>query len=142
MRYLVLDTSVFVSALMSAEGASREVLRRCLLRQYQPLMGNALYAEYESVLARDEIFKRCVLSADERERLFDALLSVCRWQRVYYLWRPNLRDEADNHLVELALAGGAEYIVTHNLHDFSAGELKFPGLRIAAPSAFLKESVS
>jgi hypothetical protein len=46
--------------------------------------------------------------------------------KVYYLWRPNLPDEADNHLIELALAGGADTIVTNNLRDVSRGELTFP----------------
>ena len=36
-----------------------------------------------------------------------SLISRRTWVRVYYLWRPNLPDEADNHLVELAVAGNA-----------------------------------
>ena len=55
------------------------------------------------------------------------------------MWRPNLPDESDNHLVELAMAGGAEVIVTKNVRDIRAGELKFPGLRILKPEQLLKE---
>lgn len=58
---------------------------------------------------------------------------------MYYLWRPNLRDEADNHLVELAVAGAAEFVVTLNLRDLRSMELRFPALRIVTPEAFLKE---
>jgi predicted nucleic acid-binding protein len=58
---------------------------------------------------------------------------------VYYLWRPNLPDEADNHLIELALAGGAEYLLTHNVRDFARPELRFPLLKIRTPSQFLRE---
>jgi hypothetical protein len=47
--------------------------------------------------------------------LFEAYLSVCEWVQVYYLWRPHLRDEADNHAFELAGAGGAATIVTNNV---------------------------
>jgi predicted nucleic acid-binding protein len=57
----------------------------------------------------------------------------------YYARRPNLPDEADNHLVELAVAGGAEFIVTRNLRHLEDMELRFPQLRIASPEAFLKE---
>lgn len=58
---------------------------------------------------------------------------------MYYIWRPNLPDEADNHLIELAVAGSADLIVTRNLHDIERGELFFPQLRIISPEAFLKE---
>jgi predicted nucleic acid-binding protein len=75
----------------------------------------------------------------ERDDLLDIFLSVCEWTRVYYIWRPNLPDETDNHLIELAVAGGADLIVTRNLRDIQGGELHFPQLRIISPEAFLKE---
>ena len=58
---------------------------------------------------------------------------------VYYGWRPNLRDESDNHLVELAIAGGVCAIVTHNVADFRDSELRFPQLRVVTPEEFMKE---
>ena len=58
---------------------------------------------------------------------------------VYFSWRPNLPDEGDNHIVELAVAGGAEIIVTHNVRDFRRPELRFPGLRAITPRESLKE---
>ena len=136
---IVLDTNILVAATSSATGASREVLRRCLRGHYEPLMGQALYAEYESVLARAELFVESPISARERNALWAALLSRCVWVRVYYLWRPNLPDEADNHLVELAVAGHAEAILTHNTRDFGRTELRFAALRIVTPSALLAE---
>jgi predicted nucleic acid-binding protein len=59
--------------------------------------------------------------------------------QVYYLWRPNLRDEGDNHLVELAVAGAAQVIVTNNVADFQTSELRFPGIRVLRPGDLLKE---
>jgi predicted nucleic acid-binding protein len=58
--------------------------------------------------------------------------------RIYFLWRPNLPDEADNHIVELAIAGGAEVIVTNNTSDLRGGELSFPQLQVLTPAQFLK----
>jgi predicted nucleic acid-binding protein len=75
----------------------------------------------------------------EREALLDDFLAVCVWQRVYFTWRPNLRDEGDNHLMELALAGGAEAIITSNIRDFQGGELRFPRPRVIQPQSWLKE---
>ena len=138
-KIIVLDTSAFVSALLGPKGASREIVRGCLIRRYQPLMGTALFTEYESVVTRDTLFRRCVLTKREREMLLDAFLSTCQWVNIYYAWRPNLTDESDNHLVELAVAGGAEAIVTHNVKDFKRSELRFPGLEIMTPANWLKE---
>jgi len=102
-------------------------------------MGAALFTEYESVLHRPRVFARSRLSGAEREELFDIFLAVCRWTRVYFAWRPNLRDEGDNHVVELAVAGSAAAIVTRNVRDFEIGaELKFPGLEILTPAQLLR----
>jgi putative PIN family toxin of toxin-antitoxin system len=136
---LVIDTNVFISALISPKGASRTLLRSCLQGQYQPLMGTALFLEYESILSRSEVMARCPLPKADIETLLAALMSVSQWIQVYYLWRPNLRDEADNHLIELAIAGNAEAIVTQNLKDFQRAELFFPQLSILTPEALIAE---
>lgn len=102
-------------------------------------MGAALFSEYEDVMARTSLFIKSRLSPAEREELFDTFLYVCEWTRIYYTWRPNLPDEADNHLVELAVAGAADVIVTRNLRHLRRMELRFPHLRILAPTDLLPE---
>ncbi|TAN55727.1 MAG: putative toxin-antitoxin system toxin component, PIN family [Rhodospirillales bacterium] len=136
---IVIDTNVFIGALMSGGGANRKVLRLCLEGRLAPLMGVALFAEYESLLARRNLFRKCALNEDERYELLDAFLSGCQWVPVYYLWRPNLPDEADNHLVELAAAGGAQVIVTNNVRDFVGEQMDFLNIKAMTPGAFLKE---
>jgi predicted nucleic acid-binding protein len=54
------------------------------------------------------------------------------------LWRPNLKDEADNHLIELAVAGNAQIIVTKNVKDFQNAELVFPNLSILRPEEIIR----
>lgn len=70
--------------------------------------------------------------------MFKGFLAVCRWTDVYFAWRPNLPDEADNHLIELAVAGSAKAIVTRNLRDLTAGELHFPEIQILTPEQCLE----
>ena len=136
---IVLDTNVLVSAMLGSTKAPRRVLRLCLEGQAVPLVGAALFAEYEDVLSREALFARSPLAASEREEVFDALMSVTQWVPVHFLWRPNLRDEGDNHLIELAIAGGGAWIVTANLRDFAGGELRFDRLRIGTAGDFLIE---
>lgn len=134
---IVVDTNVFIAAVLSPAGENRAVLRACLLGKARPIMGAALFHEYEDLLGRSELMAKSPVTEHERQILFDAYLSITDWIKVYFLWRPNLPDEADNHLIELALAGSAETIVTNNLRDLSRGELRFPGLKIQNPQQFL-----
>ena len=134
----VIDTNVFISALMKGDTAPRALLRRCLLGQVKPLIGNALYAEYEDIMAREHVFRNSPVTAEEREALFDAFVAQCQWINIYYRWRPNLRDEADNHLMELAIAGNAQWLITGNTRDFRQHELQFPEVRIATVAEFLQ----
>lgn len=137
MIRLVIDTNVFVAGLHSAGGASRQVLRRALEGNYRPLFGNALWQEYCDLLGRD--VWDTATTAEERQQVL-AALGVCgQWVTIYYGWRPNLPDEADNHLVELALAGAAAGIVTHNVQDLIRGELVFDQLRVLTPAQCLEE---
>jgi hypothetical protein len=77
-------------------------------------------------------FERDRLGVDERGRHESGNSAVL------FRWRPNLADESDNHLVELAVAGGATAIVTNNIRDLRSGELVFADIGIMTPAEFLK----
>jgi len=133
-----MDTNVFIAAMLSQSGENRAILRACFEGRAHPLMAAALFHEYEDVMLRSDTMRRSPLRPEDRQSLFEAFLSVCEWVKVYFLWRPNLPDEGDNHLIELAIAGGAATIVTNNVRDVRRGELSFPGLHILTPAEFLK----
>ena len=63
---------------------------------------------------------------------------MCIWVPIYYLWRPNLADEDDNFLIELALAGNSGIIVTNNVKDLVGAELRFDDLRVLTPLQLLR----
>jgi predicted nucleic acid-binding protein len=134
---IVLDTDVLVAAMLGV-GAANRLVGAVLEGGFEPVMGPALYAEHEAVMGRAALFSRCRLSAAERGELLDIYLARCRWTRIYFLWRPNLGDEADNHLVELAVAGSAQAIVTRNRRDFRGAELKFQNLAVLTPAECLR----
>ncbi len=136
---VVIDTNIFVSAIMNADGAPRQVIRLCLEGRLAPLISNALFAEYEDVCGRDALFDNRFISREDRSTLLDAFLSSCLWIPIYYLWRPNLRDEGDNHLIELAVGGGASALITANKKDFTQAELLFPQLDIHTAGEFLNQ---
>lgn len=134
---VVIDTNVFVAGLRSGGGASRQVLRRALEGTYRPLFSNALWLEYEDVMARpiwtDET------AEEDRVQVLAALAAAGRWVKIYYGWRPNLPDPGDDYLIELAVAGGARAVITHNVRDLRRAELRWPGCLVLTPSECLEE---
>ncbi|MCB2261627.1 MAG: putative toxin-antitoxin system toxin component, PIN family [Candidatus Thiosymbion ectosymbiont of Robbea hypermnestra] len=137
-KRVVVDTSVFISALIGTRGPSREIIRRCLKGEYSPLISNALFQELEDVSNRTQVRNKCPLTTTEIRELLNAFYNVCSWVPIYYLWRPNVVDESDNFLIELALAGNATHIITNNISDLINSELSFPELKIVQPEQMLR----
>jgi len=135
---VVIDTSVWISALITKDSGARELLRLVFNAKLFPQMSEALYKEYEAVMKRKKIQQLTPLTLCEQNELFEAYLSTCKWNEIYYMWRPNLKDEDDNFVVELAVASGAEAIITYNIKDFKNAELIF-NHKIMTPEDFIKE---
>ncbi|WP_112941590.1 MULTISPECIES: putative toxin-antitoxin system toxin component, PIN family [unclassified Rhizobium] len=133
---IVVDTNVLVSACIGNGPASR-LVELCLTGELTPVIGVTLFLEYLDVIEREPLFKAARLSLEERQLLLRAFVSRSQWQEVFYLWRPNLPDEADNHVFELAVAANSATIV--NQRDFRQRELRFPDLRAVTPDVFLEE---
>jgi uncharacterized protein len=134
---IVVDTSVLFAGLSSRRGASHVVLRACLTGGLEPIVTVPLAAEYEDVLSRPELRRRSGLSAKDVDDFLDGFLAAAELVEVFFLWRPNLRDEGDNMVLEAAVAGHAEAVVTHNVRDLASGDLRFDSIRIVTPAALL-----
>lgn len=135
---VVVDTNVLVAGLIGGKGPNREILRLCLLGELQPFLGNALYLEYQDLLNRDSIQALCQQTSVSLMKFLDGFTQVCTAIDARYLWRPNLKDEADNHLIELAIAAIAAYIITNNVSDFAQAELKHLGYEVITPEQLLR----
>ncbi|OED36928.1 putative toxin-antitoxin system toxin component, PIN family [Chromatiales bacterium (ex Bugula neritina AB1)] len=136
---IVVDTSIVVSALIGKRGPSREVIRKCLTGEYNPLMSNPLFQEIEDVIAREKIKALTPLTTKEIRAFVNAFYSTSKWVPIYFLWRPNLLDEGDNFLIELAIAGNASVIVMNNIKDLHGAQLVFNELQIMKPEQILRE---
>lgn len=132
----VLDTSVLVAALRSDAGASRRLLVGALDRRYVLLASVPLMIEYEAVLGRTEHLEASKLSAREVGVILDALASVIEPVRLSFLWRPLLSDPADDMVLETAVNGRAELLVTFNRRHFVRAARRFE-TTVASPAEAL-----
>ena len=87
-----------------------------------PQMSTTLFLEYEAVMKRKKIQDLCSLSLKEQDELFQAFVSTCKWNEIFYLWRPNLADRSDDFLIELAVASNSQVIITNNKKDIVDSE--------------------
>ena len=132
---VVLDTCVLFSALRSSSGASYRVVSALAGGKFTPLISTPVFFEYEEVLARPGQFP--YLSKADVSDFLDFLASVSEPTRVNFLWRPFLRDPDDDMILELAVSGTANAIITHNLRDFSGSD-RF-AISILSPADLIKK---
>ena len=115
---LVLDTNVIVAAFRSRNGASNLLLRLVDRSAVTPLCSTALFLEYEAVLSREETRQVTGHSLEDVAAVMSALAAVSEGVDISFRTRPMLSDVADEMVLEAALNGQAEAIVTHNVKDF------------------------
>jgi putative PIN family toxin of toxin-antitoxin system len=137
LRRLVLDTSVLVAGLRSRLGAGNRVLELVAGRRLTPMVTTALFLEYEDVLNRPEQRLATGMSEEDVTEFMAAFASAAEPVEVHFLWRPQLTDPADELVLEAAVNGKAQAIVTHNVRDFLSAARLF-GIEILTPSELLK----
>ncbi len=133
---VVLDTDVLVAAFRSERGASRQLLLAALDGRYTLLASTALWLEYEAVLTRPHQLAAIRLTASEAMDVVAALATVAEQVLIHYLWRPVLADADDEHVLELAMNGRADLLVTFNQEDFAEASRTFQ-IEIVTPAAAL-----
>ena len=129
-----MDTNVLYAGLRSSQGASHALLRAIDRGTVRIVLSTALLFEYEDVVRRNQA--ELGLSDQDIEELLNALCDVSEHQNVYFLWRPCLADVKDDHILELAVAAGADRIVTHNVRHFE-GAAQF-GIKISTAREILE----
>lgn len=135
---VALDTSVLVAGLRSRLGASHVVLQRVAQRRCVPLVTTAVFLEYEAVLLRAEHRLATGMTPADIGGFLAALASAAEPVEIDFQWRPQLKDPADELVLEAAANGHARAIVTHNGRDFLPAATRF-GIGVLTPAALLKE---
>jgi putative PIN family toxin of toxin-antitoxin system len=135
---VVLDTSVLVAGTRSTTGASRRLLHVVRDELFLPLGSVPLVTEYEAVLLRPEHLAAAGATEADMLALVDDILAVAEAVDRHYLVRPLLRDPADHHVVETAVNGNADLLVSLNVRDLTPAAKLYP-FRLVTPGEALRE---
>lgn len=132
-----MDTDVVIAGLRSPTGASAELLRMARRGQLTLLVSVPLFVEYEAKCTEAEHLTVAGLSREDAGVFLDGLAAIAEPVTIHYSWRPQLSDPADEMVLEAAVNGGAEMLVTFNRRDFGAAPKRF-GIDLLLPSEALR----
>ena len=135
---VTIDTNILYQALMSTTRASYFILQQVRNREIQLALSVPVFLEYQDVLTRATALKDFELQSNDVEKFLRFIAYIGKTFEIYFLLRPNLKDEKDNMVVELAVTSQSDYLITSNIKDFKQAELIFDQLKIITPSEFVK----
>ena len=130
---VVIDTDVLISSLKSKQGASYKLLMALPKDIFVPNVSVPLFLEYESVAKRQGMVSK--LNSQDIDSIPEYFLSKSRIRKIFFLWRPYLKDPKDDLVLEVAVESQSEYIITFNTKDFKGCD-KF-GITAVTPQEFL-----
>lgn len=131
MRY-VLDTDVIVSAMRSPTGASAALVLAALDGRFALIANVPLVVEYEATCSIEEHQLATGLNEQQVRLYLDGLAALVEPVETHFLWRPRLRDPADEMVLEAAVNGRADAIVTFNARDYGTIPRDF-GIEVLKP---------
>jgi predicted nucleic acid-binding protein len=134
-RYrVILDTNVIVAAMRSRSGASHHLLLTIGHARWQCVVTPALMYEYEEVARRPG--NAPGLSPQDITNILDLIFRESHRQLVWFSWRPLSSDPGDDAILEAAIAGGCDYVVSFNERHLRVA--KEFGIEILKPADLLK----
>ena len=139
---VVLDTCVIFQALYSQSGASHAILQMVRNGDLQMVVSTPVFAEYCDVCLRQKSLDLFGLTAEDVRAVLDFIAYISIKIDIKYLLRPNLQDEGDNLIMELAFASDSRYLITKNVRDFNCNsELHFDGVTVITPADFMQKVI-
>jgi putative PIN family toxin of toxin-antitoxin system len=140
MLRLVIDSNVMASAFRSRLGASFALIELVRMERVRMLATVPMFLEYEDVLKRPEQLAASHLSLADVDTALDALASLIEPVETHLIWRPQLPDPDDEMVLEAAINGHTDALVTYNIAHFRVGATRF-GVRLARPAEILREAI-
>ena len=127
-----MDTDAIVAAMRSPTGASAAILRKARRGKIVLLLSVPLAMEYEAVCVRPEHQLGAGLSEQEVCVFVDAVIAIAEPVKIHYLWRPQLRNPSDEMVLETAVNGRANLLITFNVRDYGTAPARF-GIEVMTP---------
>jgi putative PIN family toxin of toxin-antitoxin system len=130
----IIDTNVLLSGLKSRKGQSYKLLQKLLNNEFEIAISVPIILEYEAVLKKK--LDKTIYSEEDIESVINYLCKIGKQVKIFYLWRPFLKDPFDDHIIEAALTANCKYIITYNKKDFL--EVEQFGIRVLTPYNFMQ----
>ena len=137
MIRLVLDTDIIVAAMRSPKGGSATLLNAADQGQCTLLASVPLAIEYEAQCTSPKHWAEVGITKNDALNFADAVISMAEEVQINFLWRPQLNDPGDEMVLETAINGKADVVVTFNKRDFTGAREKF-GIDIVQPAEALR----
>ncbi len=133
---IAIDTNILITGLRSRRGASFKLLSTIGQNKFNINISVPLLLEYEAVAKK--LIGKIILTEEDIDDILNYICNVSKWREIFYLWRPFLKDQKDDMVLELAVTSQCDMIITYNKKDFKNVE-KYFGIRLLTPKEFLLE---
>ena len=132
-KLAIIDTNVLLSGLKSQKGQSYKLLQKLLNNEFEIAISVPLILEYEAILKNK--LDRAIFSDEDIDSVINYLCKIGKQIKIFYLWRPFLKDPFDDHIIEVAISAKCKYIITYNKKDFL--EVEQFGIEVISPYDFI-----
>jgi putative PIN family toxin of toxin-antitoxin system len=141
MNKIVLDTDVIIAGMRSPSGASAALLLMLVEQRFEMLASVPLFFEYEAKCTSPQHWTEAGLTKSQSEAFVNGLAALVKPVKTHYLWRPMLRDPNDEMVLEVAVNGHADAIVTFNFRDYGDIPSRF-GIEVLKPAQALRRLIN
>jgi len=136
MLKIVLDTNVFVSALINPRGKPAQILNYVFENKIRLFTSPSIIEELERVLSYPKLVKRHGLEKQELKKFVSDLLSILSLVEGKKAIEVIAEDPADNNYLSCVVDAKADFIVSGDIHLLNLRE--YEGIQIITPAQFLE----